>query len=59
MIGNESGPTCVAALLKKKTFSFFDYKTTPQSSKTIYEKVEFFPNSISADDFINYLDKII
>lgn len=59
MIGNESGPTCIAALFQKKTFSFFDSNTTPQSSKTINNKVEFFQKNISANDFINYINKFI
>ena len=59
MIGNESGPACIAALLKKKTFSFIDRNTTYQSSKTIYNKVKFFPKNISVFEFIDCIKKSI
>ena len=42
VIGNESGPICIGAALKKKVFSIYYPKHTNKSSKTIYNKVKFF-----------------
>ncbi len=42
IIGNESGPICIGAALKKKVFSIYYPKHTNKSSKTIYNKVKFF-----------------
>lgn len=41
VIGNESGPICIGASLRKKVISIYNPKTTPRSSKTIYKKVIF------------------
>ena len=41
IIGNESGPICMGAALRKKVLSIYNPLTTPKSSKTIYEKVKF------------------
>ena len=41
MVGNESGPICVGASLRKKVLSIYNPITTPKSSKTIYKKVKF------------------
>ena len=41
VIGNESGPICLGAALRKKVLSIYNPKTTPKSSKTIYNKVGF------------------
>ena len=42
VIGNESGPICIGAALKKKVFSIYYPKHTNKSSKTIYNRVKFF-----------------
>ena len=41
IIGNESGPICIGAALRKKVLSIYNPLTTPKSSKTIYKKVKF------------------
>ena len=41
IVGNESGPICVGAALRKKVLSIYNPLTTPKSSKTIYKKVKF------------------
>ena len=41
VIGNESGPICLGAALRKKVLSIYNPKTTPKSSKSIYNKVGF------------------
>ena len=41
IIGNESGPICICAALRKKVLSIYNPLTTPKSSKTIYKKVKF------------------
>ncbi len=41
IIGNESGPICIGAALRKKVLSIHNPLTTPKSSKTIYKKVKF------------------
>jgi len=41
IIGNESGPICLGAAFKKKVLSIYNPNTTPKSSKTIYNKVNF------------------
>ena len=41
IIGNESGPICLGAAFRKKVLSIYNPKTTPKSSKTIYNKVDF------------------
>ena len=45
IIGNESGPICLGAALRKKVLSIYNPKTTPKSSKTIYSKVNFINSS--------------
>ena len=42
VIGNESGPICIGAALKKNVISIYYPKHTNKSSKTIYNKVKFF-----------------
>lgn len=42
VIGNESGPICIGAALKKKVISIYYPKHTYKSSKTIYNQVKFF-----------------
>ena len=42
IIGNESGPICIGAALKKKVVSIYYPKHTNKSSKTIYNRVKFF-----------------
>ena len=46
IIGNESGPICIGAALKKKVMSIYYPKHTNTSSKTIYSKVKFFNSDI-------------
>ena len=45
IIGNESGPICLGAAFRKKVLSIYNPKTTPKSSKTIYNKVSFINSS--------------
>ena len=42
VIGNESGPICIGAALRKNVLSIYYPKHTNKSSKTIYNKVKFF-----------------
>tara|TARA_B100001121_G_scaffold302437_1_gene315050 strand:- start:228 stop:1115 length:888 start_codon:yes stop_codon:yes gene_type:complete len=46
VIGNESGPICIGAALRKKVISIYYPKHTNRSSKTIYNKVKFFNSDI-------------
>ena len=46
IIGNESGPICIGAALKKKVMSIYYPKHTNKSSKTIYNKVKFFNTDV-------------
>ena len=46
IIGNESGPICIAASFKKIIFSIYFPKHTNKSSKTIYDKVKFYNTNI-------------
>ena len=46
IIGNESGPICIGAALKKKVLSIYYPKHTNRSSKTIFNKVKFFNSNI-------------
>lgn len=46
VMGNESGPICIAASLRKKIYSIYFPKYTNKSSKTIYDKVKFFNTDI-------------
>ena len=46
VIGNESGPICIGAALKKKVLSIYYPKHTNKSSKTIFHKVKFFNTDI-------------
>ena len=57
VIGNESGPICISALMRKKTFSFYDKKTTAKSSKTIFNKVKMVPKKITPENFFLNLKK--
>ena len=45
IIGNESGPICIGASMKKKIISLINPSTTYRSSKTIHKKVIFFNTS--------------
>ncbi len=45
IIGNESGPICLGAAFRKKVLSIYNPKTTPKSSKSIYNKVSFINSS--------------
>ena len=57
IIGNESGPICIGASMKKKVFSIYYPKHTFKSSKTIYEKVKFFNTDVENSNYI--VSKII
>lgn len=46
ILGNESGPICIGAALKKNVLSIYYPKHTNKSSKTIYNKVKFFNTDI-------------
>lgn len=46
IIGNESGPICIGAALKKDVLSIYYPKHTNKSSKTIYNKVKFFNTDV-------------
>ena len=46
IIGNESGPICIGAALKKNVLSIYYPKHTNRSSKTIYNKVKFFNTDV-------------
>ena len=46
IIGNESGPICIGAALKKNVLSIYYPKHTNKSSKTIYNKVKFFNTDV-------------
>lgn len=60
VIGNESGPICIGAALKKKIFSIYYPKHTNKSSKTIYNKVKFFnSDKISSQKIISSILKNI
>ncbi len=60
VIGNESGPICIGAALKKKVFSIYYPKHTNKSSKTIYNKVKFFnSDKISSQKIISSILKNI
>ena len=41
IIGNESGPICIGAALRKKVLSIYNPLTTPKSSKIIYKKIKY------------------
>ena len=41
IIGNESGPICIGAALRKKVLSIYNPLTTPKSSKIIYNKIKY------------------
>ena len=57
IIGNESGPICIGASMKKKVVSIYYPKHTTKSSKTIYDKVKFFNTDINNANYI--ISKII
>lgn len=60
IIGNESGPICIGAALKKKVLSIYYPKHTNKSSKTIYKKVKFFNTDIiSSKKIIFNITKIL
>ena len=61
IIGNESGPICLGASLRKKVLSIYNPKTTPKSSKTIYNNVSFInskklSNTIIQKKIINFIN---
>ena len=56
VIGNESGPICIAASLKKKIHSIYFPKYTNKSSKTIYKNVSFYNTDIIKPE--NIISKI-
>jgi len=41
IIGNESGPICIGAALRKKILSIYNPLTTHKSSKIIYKKIKY------------------
>ena len=57
IIGNESGPICIGASMKKNVISIYYPKHTFKSSKTIYEKVRFFNTDVDNSNYI--ISKII
>ncbi len=52
VVGNESGPICIGAALKKNVLSIYYPKHTNKSSKTINKKVKFFNTDIIASNKI-------
>ena len=46
IIGNESGPICIGAALRKNVLSIYYPKHTPRSSKTINKKVKYFNTDV-------------
>ena len=60
VVGNESGPICIGASLKKNVLSIYYPKHTNRSSKTIYNKVKFFnTDSIPPKKIISNILKIL
>ena len=60
VIGNESGPICIGAALKKNVLSIYYPKHTNKSSKTINKKVKFFNTDIiSSKKIIFNITKIL
>ncbi len=60
VIGNESGPICIGAALKKNVLSIYYPKHTNKSSKTINSKVKFFNTDlISSQKIISNIVKRI
>ena len=60
IIGNESGPICIGAALKKNVLSIYYPKHTNKSSKTINNKVKFFnTDKISYKKIISNIVKIV
>ena len=60
VLGNESGPICIGAALRKKILSIYYPKHTNKSSKTIYNKVKFFnTDMISSKKIISNILKIL
>ena len=60
VLGNESGPICIGAALKKNVLSIYYPKHTNKSSKTIYNKVKFFNTDIiSSKKIISNILKIL
>ena len=57
VVGNESGPICIGAALKKNVLSIYYPKHTNKSSKTINKKVKFFNTDIIASN--NIISKIL
>ena len=57
IIGNESGPICIGASMRKNVFSIYYPKHTFKSSKTIYRKVKFFNTDIENSNYI--ISKIV
>ena len=60
VLGNESGPICIGAALRKKVLSIYYPEHTNKSSKTIYNKVKFFnTDMISSKKIISNILKIL
>ncbi len=60
VIGNESGPICIGAALRKKVLSIYYPRHTNRSSKTIYKKVKFFnTDRVSSKKIISSIIKIV
>ena len=57
IIGNESGPICIGASMRKNVFSIYYPKHTFKSSQTIYDKVKFFNTDTENSNYI--ISKII
>jgi len=53
IIGNESGPICIGAALRKKVLSIYNPLTTPKSSKTIYKNVKFINSRNTKSEIIH------
>jgi len=60
IIGNESGPVCIAASLNKKVLSIYNPSTTPQSSRTINKSVNYINSKkINPKSALNKIIKFI
>lgn len=60
VIGNESGPICIGAALRKRVISIYYPKHTNRSSRTIYNKVKFFnTDMVSSKKIISIILKIL
>ena len=55
VIGNESGPICIAASLNKNIVSIYDKFTTEKSSKIIFKKVKMLPKRVTVMKVFNII----